>query len=63
MILEGGVDHAEVLRSSGGATADCFLNLALLGFIDVIGARVEALLADSGKHLRGDPALEAFGTL
>ena len=61
MVLEGGVDHAEVLRSSGGATADCFLDLALLSFVDVVGARVEALLADGRKDFGGDPALEAFG--
>ena len=61
MVLEGGVDHAEVLRSSGGAASDGFLDLALLSFIDVIGARVEALLADGRKDFGGDPALEAFG--
>lgn len=38
MVLEGGVDHAEVLRRSGCTASDGFLDLALLSFVDVVGA-------------------------
>ena len=38
MVLEGGVDHAEVLRCSGCSASDCFLDFALLGLVDVVGA-------------------------